>query len=78
MTDIHPVAILVGTIFLWSVLLLNLSAAASNATAAAAAAAAALGKVDENVEPQTSLNGYYVDSLNEIASGVGYVYKIHR
>lgn len=30
-----------------------------------------LGEVDE---PQTPPNGYYVDGLNEIASGVGYVH----
>lgn len=29
--------------------------------------------IDEEVEPQTSLNGYYLDSLIEVAAGLGYV-----
>lgn len=63
MTDIS-VPILVGTIFLCTVL--NLCASPER-----------VGEVDENVvEPHVSLNGYYLDSFNEIASGVGYVYKI--
>lgn len=54
------VPILVAAIFLCSILKFGASPAI----------------VEENVEPQASLNGYYLDSLNEIASGVGYVPEI--
>lgn len=73
MRDSAPVPIiLVGTIFLCSTAVLKLSASPSTSTETPVL----LSKVvdEENVEPQTSLNGYYVDSLNEIASaGIGYV-----
>lgn len=63
MTD-AAVPILVGTIFLcYSVL----SFGASTET---------ITEVEENSEPQASLNGYYLDTVNEISPGVGYVRKI--